>query len=231
LTFVLGRTVVHHSRRPAGAAGRVADVKAQAASRLAPLLGDWLGRARRPDDDGGRRDAHPRRGNPIGRLTGCRRNPGRQRLMCGRGPSSRPKEYPVASRLNPYISFRDNARQAMEFYQTVFGGNLRLTTFGEFGNADPAVADKIMHGMLETDQGYTIMGSDVPPGMDVTFGNNITVSLSGDDGDVLRGYWEKLSAGGTVVMKLEKQMWGDEYGACTDQFGISWMVNIGQPQS
>ena len=70
----------------------------------------------------------------------------------------------MASRLNPYISFEDNARQAMEFYKEVFGGTLALNTFGEFGQADSPIADKIMHGMLETDQGFTIMAADTPPG-------------------------------------------------------------------
>ncbi|MGH9216266.1 MAG: VOC family protein [Acidimicrobiales bacterium] len=136
----------------------------------------------------------------------------------------------MASRLNPYISFTSNARQAMEFYQGVFGGNLRLNTFGEFGAQDSPDADKIMHGMLETDSGFTLMGADTPAGMEHNPGTNITVSLSGDDADELRGYWGKLSAGGAVSVPLEKQMWGDEFGMCVDQFGIGWMVNIGQPQ-
>jgi PhnB protein len=135
----------------------------------------------------------------------------------------------VASRLNPYISFTDNARQAMEFYKDVFGGTLVLNTFGEYGNADAPEANKIMHGMLETDRGFTIMGADTPPGMELNRGDNIAVSLSGDDGDDLRGYWQKLSDGGTVTLPLEKQMWGDEFGMCVDQFGVAWMVNIGQP--
>ncbi|GGR97401.1 hypothetical protein GCM10010169_47460 [Micromonospora fulviviridis] len=59
----------------------------------------------------------------------------------------------MTSRLNPYLSFRDNARAAMEHYQRVFGGDLRMNTFGEFGNPDPQVADLIMHAQLETDQG------------------------------------------------------------------------------
>jgi PhnB protein len=134
----------------------------------------------------------------------------------------------VASRLNPYISFAGNAREAMEFYSDVFGGTLTLSTFGEFGGQDPATADKIMHGMLETDSGFTLMGADTPPGMEHTPGNNIAVSLSGDDADELQGYWRKLSDGGTVSVPLERQMWGDEFGACVDRFGISWMVNIGQ---
>lgn len=137
----------------------------------------------------------------------------------------------MASRLNPYISFAGDARQAMEFYQNVFGGTLRVNTFGEYGAQDSPDADKIMHGMLETDRGFTLMGADTPPGMEHNPGNNIAVSLSGDDADELHGYWDKLSAGGTVSVPLEKQMWGDEFGACVDQFGISWMVNIGQPQT
>ena len=137
----------------------------------------------------------------------------------------------MASRLNPYISFNGNARQALEFYKRVFGGNLALNTFGEYGAPDSGGADKIMHGMLETDSGFTLMGADTPPGMEHNPGNNITVSLSGDDADELRGYWEKLSDGGTVSVPLEKQMWGDEFGSCVDQFGVPWMVNISQSQA
>jgi PhnB protein len=137
----------------------------------------------------------------------------------------------MASRLNPYISFAGDARQAMEFYQTVFGGNLTMSTFGEFGAQDAPEADKIMHAQLETDNGFTLMASDTPPGMEHNPGTNITVSLSGDDGDLLRGYWEKLSSGGTVQVPLEKQMWGDEFGSCLDRFGIPWMVNIAQAQA
>ncbi|MGI8578262.1 MAG: VOC family protein [Nocardioidaceae bacterium] len=137
----------------------------------------------------------------------------------------------MATRLNPYVSFTDNARQAMEFYKGVFGGTLNLNTFGEAGAQDSPDADKIMHGMLETDRGFTLMGADTPTGMEHSQGNNIAVSLSGDDADDLRGYWEKLSAGGTVSVPLEKQMWGDEFGMCVDQFGVPWMINIAQPQT
>jgi PhnB protein len=137
----------------------------------------------------------------------------------------------VGTRLNPYISFKDNARQAMEFYEGVFGGSLSVNTFGEFGAQDTPEADKIMHAQLETESGLTLMASDTPPGMEHNPGNTITVSLSGDDGDELRGYWDKLSDGGTVAMPLEKQMWGDEFGMCIDKFGVPWMINIAQPQS
>jgi PhnB protein len=135
------------------------------------------------------------------------------------------KEFLVASRLNPYLSFRDNAREAMEFYQGVFGGTLTVNTFGEYGAEGPD-ADKLMHAQLETDAGYTLMGADTPQGMEHNPGDNITISLSGDDADTLRGYFTKLSEGGNVSMPLEKQMWGDEFGQCTDRFGIGWLVNI-----
>ena len=135
----------------------------------------------------------------------------------------------MASRLNPYVMFDGNAREAMEFYKGVFGGDLRLNTFGEYGTDDAALADKTMHSQLETESGFTLMASDSPPGTDRTAGDNIAVSLSGEDADELRGYWERLSNGGTVTMPLEKQMWGDEFGTCTDRFGIPWMVNITQP--
>jgi len=135
----------------------------------------------------------------------------------------------MASRLNPYISFAGDARQAMEFYEQVFGGTLTLNTFGEFGAEEQPAG--IMHGMLETPNGYTIMGADNPPGQPHQPGSNITVSLSGDDVDELRGYWTKLSDGGTIAVPLEKQMWGDEFGMLTDKFGIPWMVNISDPSA
>lgn len=137
----------------------------------------------------------------------------------------------MVSRLNPYLSFGGDARQALEFYREVFGGELALNTFGEAGQQDTPSADKIMHGMLEAPNGFTLMGADTPPGMDHTPGNNFSVSLSGDDEAELRGYWEKLSAGGSVAVPMEKQMWGDVFGMCTDRFGIPWMVNIAQQQS
>jgi len=136
----------------------------------------------------------------------------------------------MASRLNPYISFAGNAREALEFYNGVLGGTLTLNTFGEYGAPDAPEADKIMHGLLVTDGGLALMGADTPPGMEHNPGDNIAVSLSGDAADDLRGYWEKLSEGAKVEVPLEKQMWGDEFGMCTDRFGISWMVNISAPQ-
>jgi PhnB protein len=133
-------------------------------------------------------------------------------------------------RLNPYLSFRDNARQAMEFYHSVFGGELSLNTFAEFhASDDPAEQDKIMHGMLETGNDLVLMGADTPNSMDYTPGGSISVSLSGDDEAVLRGYWDGLSSSGSVTMPLEKAPWGDTFGMCVDRFGVNWLVNIAGP--
>jgi PhnB protein len=137
----------------------------------------------------------------------------------------------MTTRLNPYLSFRDTAGGAMDFYQSVFGGELTRTTFGEFhASDDPAEQDKIMHSMLITDNGLALMAADTPNSMDYTVGSNYSVSLSGEDEAELRGYWDKLSAGGTVTMPLDQAPWGDAFGMCVDKFGVTWLVNIAGQQ-
>lgn len=131
--------------------------------------------------------------------------------------------------LNPYLNFKDNAREALDFYHSVFGGELTTSTFAEFGQADnPADADKVMHGQLESGT-LTLMAADTPSYMEYSAGSNISVSLSGgpDDDATLRGYWEKLADGGTIAQALEVAPWGDAFGMLVDRFGTSWLVNIG----
>ncbi len=130
--------------------------------------------------------------------------------------------------LNPYLGFQGDAREAMEFYASVFGGELTMTSFGEGGMSDdPSQQDKIMHAQLNAGPNLMLMGSDTPPGMPFDSGSRVTISLSGDDESTLRGYWDALSgSGGTVTMPLERAPWGDSFGMCTDRFGIHWMVNI-----
>jgi len=134
----------------------------------------------------------------------------------------------MVTRLNPYLSFRDNAREAMEFYQSVFGGELTVSTFGEFqASEDPAEKDKVMHSQLEATNGLVLMGADTPNSMDYNAGGDqVSVSLSGEDNDELTGYWEKLSAGGTVQQPLTAAPWGDSFGMCDDKYGVHWLVNI-----
>jgi PhnB protein len=133
----------------------------------------------------------------------------------------------MQTKLNPYLSFQDNAREAMEFYRMVFGGRLELHTFEDYhASEDPSEDHKIMHSLLEAENGITFMAADTPNSMDYRPGTNMSMSLSGDNEAELKAYFEKLSAGGMVSMPLEKAPWGDLFEMCTDKFGVQWMVNI-----
>ena len=135
----------------------------------------------------------------------------------------------MTTRLNPYLGFRDNAREAMDFYQSVFGGELTRSTFAEFqASQDPTEQEKIMHSMLETEDGLALMAADTPNAMDHMPGTNFAISLSGQasDEDRLRGCWDQLVKDGTAIMPLEQAPWGDTFGMFTDKFGVMWMVNI-----
>ena len=139
----------------------------------------------------------------------------------------------MTSTLNPYLNFRGSAREAMEFYQSVFGGELDINTFGEFhASEDPAEQDKVMHAQLETPSGYIFMGSDTPNHMEYVPGvNNFSVSISGDADaeEELTGYFTKLSDGAEVLQPLAAAPWGASFGMLRDRFGTSWLVNIAAP--
>lgn len=130
----------------------------------------------------------------------------------------------MATRLNPYLSFDGTARAALEFYRDLFGGELSVSTYGDMGAETDT--DRVMHGLLETDQGFTLMASDAPPGTEHRSGTDMAVSISGDDAELLDRYWQGLSTDGQVSVPLEKQPWGDRFGACIDRFGVSWMIDI-----
>jgi PhnB protein len=139
----------------------------------------------------------------------------------------------MTSRLNPYLTFQGNAREAMEFYRDVLGGELTISTYGEGGmEHEPGDAGRIMHAQLETGSGFTLMGSDAPSGTPSQPPSGVQVSLSGDaaaDAE-LTGYWEKLAAAGSVIEPLVAAPWGDKFGMVTDPYGVVWMVNIGGSQ-
>jgi PhnB protein len=129
--------------------------------------------------------------------------------------------------LNPYLNFRGNAREAVEFYHSVFGGELTINTFADFGSAeDPSEADQVMHSQIDSPNGLTLMVADSPARFGGTVGNNIGISLSGDDEAELTGYFTKLSEGADVEEPLTKAPWGDTFGMLTDKFGVRWLVNI-----
>ncbi|MFZ3454118.1 VOC family protein [Arthrobacter sp. 7Tela_A1] len=137
----------------------------------------------------------------------------------------------MSSLMNPYLSFRDNAAEAMSFYQHVFGGTLEMTSFAEMhASDDPSEAEKIMHASLTTDNGFVLMGSDTPNSMELDEGSSYSISLSGTDAEELRGYWDRLLDGGTMQLPLERAPWGDLFGMLTDRFGTSWMVSIETPE-
>jgi PhnB protein len=134
--------------------------------------------------------------------------------------------------LSPYVNFRGNAREAMEFYKDVFGGELNISTFADLhASSDPSEDTQVMHAELKAPNGITLMAADVPNRMEYRPGSNFSISLSGDDEILLRGYFDKLAAGGSISMQLEKATWGDTFGMCADKFGVSWLVNITAPVS
>jgi PhnB protein len=129
--------------------------------------------------------------------------------------------------LSPYLNFRDQTKEAMDFYQSVLGGDLRSNTYAEFGLGDEIEADKVMHSQLTTPDGLVLMAADVPTGMDYSRGvNDASIALFGDDADSLGRIYRELSEGGTILQPLEKAPWGDSFGSFVDRFGVSWMVNI-----
>ena len=135
----------------------------------------------------------------------------------------------MASRLNPYVNVPDGqAREAVEFYRSVLGGEASVMTFGDMGAQDET-ASQVMHAQLETPAGFTLMLADAPPQMvQVTYGDNVSISLSGgqEDADDLRRWFTGLAEDGEVREPLAVAPWGDEFGMLTDRFGIGWMVNI-----
>ncbi|MGO2683919.1 MAG: VOC family protein [Microbacterium sp.] len=132
--------------------------------------------------------------------------------------------------LNPYLSFRDSAREAMEFYLDVLGGDLAVSTFDEMPGSGTAEGEEnlVMHAQLNAPGGLVLMASDTPTGMEYEKPQGISVSLSGgkDDSDYLHSAWEGLLDGGAAVEPLAAAPWGGEFGMLVDRFGISWMVAI-----
>lgn len=130
---------------------------------------------------------------------------------------------------NPYLSFRDNAREALAFYQSVFGGTTTVNTFADFqASQDPDEQDKVMHGQLDSAAGITLMMADTPNSMDYTPGGSISISIGGwlSEKTDMESYWHKLSEGGNVIMPLDAVEWGGIFGMVVDRFSVTWMLSI-----
>lgn len=141
----------------------------------------------------------------------------------------------MAVSITPYLHFGSEARAALEFYRSIFGGEVQISTFAQFGvSSDPAEADLVMHGFLRTASGLELMASDTPSHMTAPVGTGVSLSLSGFgvDDATLRGYWDGLRDGAREVgAELAPAPWGASFGQLTDRFGVVWLVNIdpGEP--
>lgn len=127
--------------------------------------------------------------------------------------------------LQPYLNFQGNCEEAMNFYKSVFGGDLEISRFGDFPNAPKGYENGVMHSTLKTSV-ITFMASDGMPGRDVVFGDSVNMSLAGDDAESLTKFFNGLAEGGMITVPLAMQMWGDTFGMLTDKFKINWLVNI-----
>jgi PhnB protein len=133
--------------------------------------------------------------------------------------------------LSPYLNFNGNTADAMKFYQSVFAGELNMQTFGEANMAQsPEQKNLIVHAALKVSDTFSLMASDTLPDHPTKPGENVRLSLSGNDNTRLTEIFNKLSQGGQVEMPLAKQFWGDTFGMLTDRFSIHWMVNIASQQ-
>ncbi len=129
--------------------------------------------------------------------------------------------------LSPYINFQGRAREAMEFYHNVLGGNLDLQTVNERGVPKPArPGDRITHSRLEADGALIVIASDGHPDYPAKVGENMGIALGGTDKDRLTKIFNDLAEGGKIKMPLAEQSWGADVGWLTDKFGITWMVSI-----
>lgn len=128
--------------------------------------------------------------------------------------------------LNPYIYFSGQAREAMEFYKSVFGGELFTQTRTDAGMKDDH-PDWLIHARLEGGNAK-LLASDTERASAAA--KKIELSLDGDNETELRGIFDKLGDGGQVRSPLNKEFWGDIFGSLTDKYGVVWMVNIRQPK-
>lgn len=132
--------------------------------------------------------------------------------------------------MNIYVNFNGNCREAVDFYADVFGAEKqKIMTFGD-APADPQfpVSEEsknlVMHTFLNIGGGMVMM-SDVPGGMPLTVGNNISLVVGSKDVDEVRSIFNKLKAGGEVRMDLQETFWSKCYGFVTDKFGIGWQIS------
>ena len=141
-----------------------------------------------------------------------------------------------------HLNFRGDARAALEFYRSVFGGDLSIATYGDFGMpAEAPGASNVVFGQLESENGFRVMAYDIPGatgGSAATAGttrreNGVTltdqpffVSVRGDALDEVQGYWVALSVGASIIEPLAASAWSPGFGMLTDRFGVTWILDV-----
>ncbi|GAA1654160.1 VOC family protein [Actinoplanes couchii] len=127
-----------------------------------------------------------------------------------------------------HINLRGEARQALEFYQRVFGGHLVIATHADaYGTTDPAEKDLVGWGQVVSPEGFQVMAFDVPAARPWDQGqSSYFVSVRGEHGDEISGYWTKLADGATVIVDLAPSSWSPLYGMLTDRFGVTWILDV-----
>lgn len=131
-------------------------------------------------------------------------------------------------RTTTHLNFRGQARDALDFYHAVFGGQPVLVSYKDAGAVqDPAEADQIMWGQVTSDAGFAIMAYDVPSRLSYAPGDNpVFVSVRGDTADEIKLYWDKLTDGASVIQDLAPAGWSPLYGMLKDKFGVTWVLDL-----
>ena len=127
-----------------------------------------------------------------------------------------------------HVNFRRQAREALAFYRSVFGGEIALVTHAQaYGTTDPDEADLVSWGQVVSDAGFAVMAHDVPAQRAWSAGEApYFVSVRGEDTDEISGYWNRLSEGANIIQPLAQSGWARLYGMLEDRFGVTWVLDV-----
>lgn len=136
----------------------------------------------------------------------------------------------MKTHVTPYRRFPGTARDAMEFYHGIFGGEIEIMNFGAMHSAEEIgdATEKVMHSHILIDGTPLLYAADVIGGMEITAGEDTPIAITGE-GDSLeeaKGYWDALAEGGRIEMEFETAPWGASFGSLQDKFGTHWFFNV-----
>ncbi|GAB2644237.1 VOC family protein [Gordonia jinhuaensis] len=131
--------------------------------------------------------------------------------------------------ITAHLNFRGQARSALEFYRTVFGGDVTIATYADTHQADdPAQADAVAFGQLTSPTGLRLLAYDVQTAKPYDQGrNSFYLALHGDDPVATRYQWDRLIERGSVLTPLGPSAFAPLYGMLTDRYGVTWIVSAG----